>query len=169
MRRRSNKSTRRGNALIEFTLLGIPLTFITISIVAISVDMWEFHNLAFVTEATSRYISIHGATCAQNGNSCTITVGNVATFFQNDALALDPSKVIVTLTDGSGSTTCNPVNSCNSTSTQFPSATYNAVGSDVTVSATYILKNPIAIFWPPDTDRPADFTVAAKSRQRILF
>lgn len=160
---------RRGNALIEFTLLGIPLTFMTISIVAISIDMWEFHNLAFATEATARYVTLHGATCAANSNSCTITVGNVATFFEGAGLALSSGSVIVTLTDGSGTTTCNPVSTCASSSTQFPNASYNSVGNDVTVSATYVLKNPVAIFWPPDSDPPHDFTVGAKSRQRILF
>ena len=160
---------RRGNALIEFTLLGIPLTFMTISIVAISIDMWEFHNLAFATEATARYVTLHGATCTANSNSCTITVGNVATFFIGAGMALSSGSVILKMTDGSGTTTCNPASSCTGTSTQFPNASYNAVGNDVTISATYILKNPVAIFWPPSSDPPNDFTVGAKSRQRILF
>ena len=84
-----------------------------------------------------------------NGNTCTITVGNVATFFSTQAMALDASKVIVKMKDGSGTTTCNPVSSCNSTATQFPSASYNSVGSDITITATYGVKSPLAMFWPP--------------------
>ena len=160
---------RRGNALIEFTLLGVPLLFITISIVAVSIDMWEFHNLAYSVEQTARYVTVHGATCTQNTNSCTITVGNVATYFKTQALALDPTQVIVTITDGSGTTTCNPVNSCTGSATQFPNPANNSVGSDVTIKATYILKNPVVLFWPPDIDSPSDFTVGATSRQRIIF
>lgn len=160
---------RGGNSLIEFTLLGIPLLFITISLVAISVDMWEFHNLAFAAGETARYVTLHGKTCSQNGNSCTITVGNVATYFKGMALALDPGQTNLTLTDGSGSTSCNPVSTCTSSSTQFPNASYNSVGSDITIKATYTLKNPVALFWPPDTDKAGDFTVAAQSRQPILF
>jgi Flp pilus assembly protein TadG len=167
--RRRTKTARNGNSLIEFTLLGIPLLFMTLSIVEISIDMWEFHNLAFVTEATCRYTTMHGATCSQNGNSCTITVGSVATFFQNEAMALSPSAVVVNLTDGSGTTTCNPVNSCTSSATQFPNSSYNSVGSNVTISATYVLKNPVAIFWPPYADPPHDFNVGATSTQRIVF
>lgn len=162
-------SRRAGNALIEFTLLGIPLLFTTTSIVAVSIDMWEYHCLAYASEATARYITMHGATCSQNSNSCTITVGNVATYFKSQALALDPAQVIVNITDGSGTTTCNPANSCTASATRFPNAGYNSIGSDVTVKATYILKNPIAMFWPPNFDPPADFTVGATSRQRILF
>ena len=100
---------RRGNALIEFTLLGVPLLFITISIVAVSIDMWEFHNLAYSVEQTARYVTVHGATCTQNTNSCTITVGNVATYFKTQALALDPTQVIVMITDGSGTTTASSI------------------------------------------------------------
>src|SRR5438067_1963065 len=97
----SGKRRRAGNTLIEFTLLGIPLMFITISIVAVSIDMWEFHNLAYASEATSRYITLHGATCsattATSTNSCTITVGTVASYFKSQALALNADQVTVKL------------------------------------------------------------------------
>ena len=160
---------RNGNALIEFTLLGIPIIFITISIVSVSINMWEFHNLSYAVQATARYVTLHGDTCTRYGNSCVITVGNVATYFKGQALALDPTQVIVKLTDSSGTTTCNPVNNCTSSATQFPASSGNAVGSNVTVKATYVLRNPIALFWPPDEDLPSVFTVGATSRQRILF
>lgn len=169
----SGRRGRAGNTLIEFTLLGIPLMFITISIVAVSIDMWEFHNLAYASEATSRYVTLHGATCsattATATNNCTITVGAVASYFKAQALALNSDQVIVNLTDGSGTTTCNPVNSCTSSTTQFPNPLYNSVGSDITVKATYTLVNPIVLFWPPNTDPAGAFTVAATSRQRIVF
>ena len=163
---------RGGNALVEFTLLGIPVIFITISIVAMGLNMWEFHNLAYATESTARYISMHGATCG-SPNSCTLTIQSSANFFETQALALDPSLVKVIFTDGSGSTTCNPVKNCTTSSAgnlvKFPATNYNAVNSDISVSATYLLKNPIALYWPPDSDSSHDFTVGAVSKQRILF
>jgi Flp pilus assembly protein TadG len=158
---------RRGQSLVEFTLMGIPMVFVTISVVYMSVGMWQFHSLAYASDMTARYVSVHGATCAANGNTCTITVGNVATFFATQAMALDTSKVIVKLKDGSGTTTCSPVSSCNSTSTQFPNASYNSVGSDITITATYGVKSPLAMFWPPDVDWAHDYTLGAQSRQRI--
>jgi Flp pilus assembly protein TadG len=164
-----NPKSRLGNALIEFVLVGVPIIFITISIVEVSIDMWEYHSLAYATEVTARYVTTHGATCSANGNSCTITIGNVATYFAAQALALDSSKVIVKITDGSGTTTCNPVNTCNSTATQFPNASYNSVGSDIKIVSTYILRNPLALYWPPDVDAAGTFTVGATSRQRIVF
>ena len=163
------RKSARGNALIEFTLLGIPIIFITISIVCVSLDMWQYHNLAYATDLTARRITLHGATCSANGNSCTITVASVASYFASQALALDQSQVNITLTDGSGPTTCIVGITCSSNLAQFPGASYNSVGSDVTVKATYILKDPLAMYWPPNRDAASDFTVAATSRQRIIF
>ncbi|MGD1072428.1 MAG: hypothetical protein ABSB15_20070 [Bryobacteraceae bacterium] len=163
------RGNRRGDALIEFTLLGIPLVFATISVVEVGIDMWEFHNLAFVAGVTSRYISMHGATCAQNGNSCTITVGTIATFFIAEGKALNSGSAIMALTDGSGTTTCNPVSSCTSSATKFPNASYNSVGSNITVKATYTLTNPFFMYWAPETVAAHDFTVAASSQARIVF
>jgi Flp pilus assembly protein TadG len=165
----AGERARRGNALIEFTLLGIPIIFISLSIVSVSLDMWQFHSLAYSTEMTARYATVHGATCTANTNSCTITIGNMATYYASQALALDPAQVIVNFTDGSGTTTCNPVNSCNSNATQFPKAAYNSIGMDVKVVATYTLKNPFAMFWPPNSDPASAFSVSATSRQRIGF
>ena len=160
---------RRGNTLIEFTLLGIPMIFIMVSVVSVSIDMWQFLDLPYCVEETARYVTTHGQGCSQNGSNCLITVGNVAAFFESQTAALDPSQVNVTLTDGSGSTNCNPVSACGASSAQFPNAGYNSPGSDVKVQATYVLKNPIAMFWPPDKDGSHDFTVGATSRQRIMF
>lgn len=160
---------RSGQSLVEFTLMGIPMVFVTISVIYMSIGMWQFFSLAYASEMTARYVSLHGATCSQNGNTCTITVGNVATFFAAQAMALDTSKVIVKMTDGSGTTTCNPVSNCTSTSTQFPNTGNNSVGSDITITATYGVKSPLAMFWPPNIDWAHDYTVGALSRQRIMF
>ena len=161
---------RRGSALLEFTLLGVPVIFLITSVVSCSIDMWQFYTMEFAVESTARYIAVHGATCSANGNTCTIKVQDVATFFEGQSPALNTSKVNVTLTDGSGSTNCNPVTSCAATAAQFPAAANNAVSSDITVKATYPLTNPIAMFWPGTAGmRGANFTVGATSKQRILY
>ena len=103
-----NRKSRSGNTLIEFSLLGIPIVFITMTIVSVSIAMWQFHCLAYASEASAAYASVHGATCAQNGNSCSITIGNMATYFASQAIALPQSQVTVKFKDGSGTTTCNP-------------------------------------------------------------
>jgi Flp pilus assembly protein TadG len=161
---------RRGSALIEFTLVGIPVIFLTVSVLSISIDMWEFHELPHAVEMTARYAATHGQGCTQNSSTCGITVASMVTYFEGQNISLLPSLVNVTFTDGSGSTHCSPLTNCASSSATFPSAGHNAPGQDVTVYATYTLKNPVAMFWPSNAQGVWQaFTVGATSRQRILF
>ncbi len=166
----SRARNRRGSALLEFTLLGIPVLFLFTSVVTCSIDMWQFYTLSYAVEMTSRYAGMHGATCTQGTNTCTVNVGNVTTYLTRQAIALDTSKLNVTLTDGSGSTSCNPVTTCTSGTSRFPAAAYSTVGLDLTVKATYSLTNPIFMFWPGSGGTgPGSFTVGATSTQRIIF
>jgi hypothetical protein len=51
---RTRKQRQRGSAMIEFTLVGIPMIFLLISIFEISRAMWNYHTLAFaIREGTS--------------------------------------------------------------------------------------------------------------------
>ena len=162
-------AARRGTALIEFTLLGIPLLCVTTSVMSIGLDAWQYWSLAYATDATARYISMHGATCSQNSNACTIKTGQVAAFFESQSMALSSSSVDVSLTDSSGTTNCNPVSSCASGLVTFPASSANSVGSDITVQATYTLVNPIMMFWGNNHVSGNNYTVGAKSKVRIQF
>lgn len=169
LNRLTRSSARRGTALIEFTLLGIPLLCVTTSVMSIGLDAWQYWSLAYATDNTARYISMHGATCSQNNNVCTITTGQIASFFESQSMALSSASVDVTLTDSSGTTTCNPVSNCASGSAFFPANTANSVGSDITVQATYKLTNPITMFFGNNHVTGNDYTVGAKSKVRIQF
>jgi Flp pilus assembly protein TadG len=160
----------RGSALIEFALLGIPVIFVFTSVMTVALDMWQYASLAYSTETTARYIVMHGRTCSQNGNSCTLTVGNIASFFDAQGVSLDPAAVNMTLKSAISTTTCNPLTSCSGNATQFPNSTENGLNFDVTVTATYAVSSPIAMFWPGASAVGAgNFTLMAKSRQRIIF
>jgi Flp pilus assembly protein TadG len=163
---------RRGATFIEFTLLGIPAIFLFTSIAMCSIDMWQFYTLSYAVQQTARYAALHGISCTQNGNSCQVTRAQVATTFENAALALVPASTTVYLTDGSGTITCAPVSSCPSSGTYFPANSYNSTGSNITVKATYSLTNPIFMYWPGSGSSGVaanTFTVAATSTQEILF
>jgi len=166
---KAREKKRRGSALIEFSITFVPLLFLQMSIVSVALNMWEFHSLDYAVDSTTRYITVHGQGCSQNGNSCTVTVGNIISFFQAQALGADATQVSLTLTDGSGSTTCSPITSCSSSTTQFPNASYNSPGSDITLNASFTMRNPLAMYWPPASNGPHDFTVYANSRQRMAF
>ena len=161
------KSSRRGTAAIEFAFVGVPMILVTISVVSIALEMWQYSSLSYATESTARYISMHGASCRQNGNTCGITVGDVATYFAGQAIGMGASQLTLTLTDGSGSTNCAPpYTSCETSSSAFPALTANNVGSDITVKATIPVTNPISMFWARDT---SSYNLGATSTQRIAF
>jgi Flp pilus assembly protein TadG len=167
--RRGDKG-RRGSALLEFTLVGIPILFVSTSVMAAGLNMWQFHNLAYATQMTARYAAMHGRTCTQNGNSCTVTVGNLAAYFEGQAMALDASKVNLKLQSLSETIQCNPLNTCASSTTVFPNASDNGVKFDIVLTAVYPVTNPIAMFWPgAGSVNAATFNLYATSRQMIIF
>lgn len=159
------RQSQRGTALIEFALTGVLLLMLIVSTVSVALDMWQYSTLSYVVETTARYVTLHGSSCTQNGNTCGITVGNVATYFANQARGLS-SEVTLTLTDSSGSTTCAPpFTSCESSGSSFPASTANNVGNDITIRATYPISNPMSMFWRGN----ATFDVGVTSTQQIAF
>jgi Flp pilus assembly protein TadG len=165
-----SRTGRRGNVMIEFVLITVPVLFMTISIVEASIAMWQYHSMVYAVDATARYVTTHGRGCTRSGNTCSITVGNVTTLISTLAAALEDSKLNVTLTTASGATTCNPVNTCFSSTTQFPPATANGINSDITIAATYPVTSPLPLFWPgAGSSMTGVLTLGASSRQRINF
>lgn len=113
---------------------------------------------------------MHGRSCTQNGNTCTVTVGDIAAYFEGQALALDSSKLNLKLQSLSETINCNPLNSCNSNTTVFPNSADNGVKFDIVMTATYPVTNPIAMFWPGvGSVMPSTFNLFATSRQMIVF
>ena len=50
----------RGNATIEFTLVGIPLVFVLISTIEMARGMWIYHTLAYAVKEGTRYAVARG-------------------------------------------------------------------------------------------------------------
>jgi Flp pilus assembly protein TadG len=170
---RRNSKARRGSAMVEFVLAGVAGAFILISTVALSYGMWNYHTLAYAVHEATRYAAVHGQGCTNTGNSCTITVANIATKFQNSAIGVPPGSVNVTLTTDSGvQTTCNPLNSCSSNATVWPPATnkQNRAGKNITIAAKYTYSSPLLFFWPgAGSQRFGTVVFPATSTQRILY
>jgi Flp pilus assembly protein TadG len=107
----SSRRNQTGRSLIEFTLVGIPLILILISVIDMSIAMWDYHTLAYAVREGARYASTKGQGCTYSGNTCGITVANVAQQIASAGLGLVPGQLKVTLTSSAGSVTCNPVSS----------------------------------------------------------
>lgn len=161
---------RRGFGVVEFTMAAIPVIFMTTSIIEMSLESWKFHSMMYAIQVAARYACQHGRTCSQNGNTCTIEVETVANMISQQAPSLDPSLLNVTLTANGASTTCDPLNSCFSTATQFPSSTNNQVGLPITISATYPMHNPLPMLWFGSQGSSGHvFTLGATTTQLIVY
>src|SRR5690348_5429965 len=127
------KNRRQGQAFIEFVLVGIPVILLAISVVTVSIDMWQYDDLAYGVQATARYVAMHGRTCIQDSSSCTLAVSDITSYLTSRTLALDPAKAQLTLKGATSTTVCNPVSSCSANSSQFPSSSDNGPNFDITV------------------------------------
>jgi hypothetical protein len=164
------KKRQRGIAFIEFTIVGVPIVFLTTSITEMSLESWNFHSMVYAIEVADRYACDHGRTCSKNGNTCTIRVQDVASLISHPAPGLDSSLMNVTLTTHSTSTNCLPLNACFTNTTQFPSTTDNGVGLDIKISATCAMHNPVSMLWFGSAGTAiGTFTVGTTTRQNIVY
>lgn len=144
------KRGRRGNALIEFTLVGIPMLFLWVSVIEMGRAMWQYHTIQYACKMTAAYASVHGATCA-SPNSCLKNMSDVVGVFQTNAIGVPMDKVALKLVSQSGSVTCTQVSTCSSNgswSTTWPPTSDNAVGNAVQVRADYTFSTALSMFWP---------------------
>jgi hypothetical protein len=156
--------------MIEFVLYGIPALLLIISTVQIAISMWQFHTIEEAVQVAGRYVSTHGRGCSQNSNSCTTTVGVITRLVKTNAPGVDPSVLNLTLSSFSNTIACNPLSTCLSSITQFPSSTDNGVNSDINISATYAFANPLLMLWPGSAPVAiGGYTLGASTTQRILF
>ena len=159
---------RKGNAIIEFTLVAIPLIFIQISVVEICRGMWDYHSLSQAVKAATRAAATRGAGCA--GTACAMTVGQIATTISNYAIGMPASALNVTLTSNAGDVTCNPLSTCTSSGTVWPPAGGNTAGSDIVISGSYNFTSMLMMFAPGTNGMQfSGVTFTAKSRQVLLF
>lgn len=159
---------QRGNNVIEFTLVAIPLIFVLISIMEMCRGMWDYHSLAQAVKAASRAASTRGQGCA--GSGCATTVGQIAGTISGYALGMPPSALNVTLTSTAGSVNCNPLSTCIGNNTVWPPAGGNAVGSDIVISGSYQFTSMLMMFVPGTGGMQfSGVTFTAESRQTLLF
>jgi Flp pilus assembly protein TadG len=180
-----NHRSEWGNQTLEFTMVGIPLTFILFSIANMSLSMVTMHTMQEAVEQGARYVATRGSDCSSGSNTCTVTVEQIATLISVASAGISASKMNVTLTpaaDTSNAISCSPLNtclagcggSCNANlTTVWPTSTNsdNAPGKDIIISATCAVNAPMLLFWPGNssTKNIGSTTYSAYSRQRLMF
>ncbi len=136
--------------MVEFAIAGIAGVTLLISTVQLGLVMWNYHTLAQAVHETNRYIASHGRSCTTGGNNCAITVGDVANRLKSLAIGLPDSKLSMTLSAQSGATvTCNPLSSCENSTTQWPPVAHldNGPGNPTKLTAKINLTPAIVALW----------------------
>jgi len=176
-----NSRARRGQNLIEFTLVGIPIIFLLVSIFEISRGMWMYHTLAYSVKVGVRYASVHGFNCGPNSglptvNTCQVKMGpssgnpadcnyavsppvapatlpTIATVIWCAAVGADPNATTLTFTDLSGTSAACSLNACPATT--WPTNSGYHIGSPISIQIITPFNSMIAMFWPGA--RPTSF------------
>ncbi len=149
-RPRRPRSRCRGNSLLEFTLVGIPLIFALISTFELARGMWLYDTAAFAIKSGTRYAVVHGQDCTLGSNSCAVSISQIASVIQSAGVGLPADSLTLTFTPAAGSATTCVLNDCiaNYTGTMWPPATANAVGKTLKISAVFPFQSIIVMFWP---------------------
>jgi hypothetical protein len=173
------RTSQRGNTLVEFTLIGIPVVFILLSIFEMSRMMWTYHTLAHAVKEGVRYAVVHGdlrgkACLPSPAPPCVSTVASVATAIRDSGVGLIPNQLRLSMRSGATVIATNSVPQLISTggATVFPPAGFDGEqGVDVTVTATYNFFSVIALFWPGAGPyiQYGNVTLPASSTERIEF
>jgi len=162
------RRSERGSAIVEFTLSTVPILFVTVSLIQMSLGMWNYHTIAETVKAVTRTTSVRGAGCASL--ACAMNVGQITQLIATKGIGLTTSSLNVTLTDNNGAISCNPVTTCYTSTTVWPRSGANSLNQLVSISATYSFSSAIAMFVPSKgSTRFGTVTLGAISQQVIDF
>jgi Flp pilus assembly protein TadG len=141
-------SRQRGSSLIEFTLVGIPVIFLLLSSFEVARGMWTYHTLAAAVKRGTRYTVVHGQNCSLSGNTCTVTIAQIAAQIESAGPGLLPGQMSLTFTPATGSPVSCALSSCLSNSTTWPPSTANSPGTNVTIAGSYPFRSIASMLWP---------------------
>lgn len=179
-----------GNAILEFTLIGIPILFVLISIFEMSRGMWLYQTMAYAVKAGNRFTVVHGQNCSEVRNCCAVQIQQIAERIRDAGVGLIPEDMQnVTFTSTSSTITCSTLAACLPTGSSADRTTYwptmaaphcidtsttfdggAAVGLPLVISAQYPFRSALAFFWPgAGTFTFGTFLMGASSRERIYY
>jgi Flp pilus assembly protein TadG len=165
---RSRRSSgQRGNAMLEMSLVFLPLMFSIFSIFELSRAMWTYHTLAMAVKKGVRVAMVHGDRCAEASTDCPVSVATLVQTIKQNGVGLDSSVLQLTFVAGTQSLTCTPADTCTTNSSNWPPVPFNVVGETVSISAKYGFNSVLSSMWPGQAT--STFNLAAKSTEVIQF
>lgn len=179
-------ASRRGNAFLEFTLVGIPLMFILISTFEVARVLWQYNTAAHAVREGVRFAAVHGNNCAVTPNSCTTTIQQVAQRIAFHGAGVVPADLVNVEfiwgeADQPAAFTCSDLQTC--LNGGGPAAQYwpgPAPGGTlisgaffrmpITIRAQYRMRSAIALFWPGSRPVQAGtFLLPVSSTEMVHF
>ncbi|HWD00235.1 MAG TPA: TadE family protein [Candidatus Sulfopaludibacter sp.] len=143
----ARRKGQTGSAIVEFTMTGIPMMFVVISMVQMAIGMWNYHTLQYALKKGGSYLSVHGSATGYCLNN-TCRVQDVATVIAQYATGLNPNNVNMTFIPVTSSVdhtttgtaiTCK-LNVCKTTTTAFPNG-----APEFEIKAEYQFKNALGM------------------------
>jgi hypothetical protein len=154
------RSSRRGNTIIEFTMVGIPVLFLLISVFEMSRGMWMYHTLGSAVREGVRYAVTHGNSCNIYPNGCVVRISDIAARIRGYAIGFTPAQIEnLTFTSATRTITCATLADCltgeGAGSSYWPAGPPGAVidiggnkRSPLEIRADFRFESSIAMFWP---------------------
>lgn len=182
----ASRKKQRGNTVIEFTLVGIPVIFMLISIFEISRGMWLYHTLAHSIKEGTRFAIVHGSNCNVYPSNCAVTIRDIAERIRRSAVGFVPDELqeLEFVSASRGTFTCTTLAACLDSGSPgdlyWPAGPPGSAIEDypdgrqfawVEIRAKYPFRSAIAMFWP-GAGRGQNFGMfwlPASSRDRIQY
>jgi Flp pilus assembly protein TadG len=176
----SGSRRRRGNAVIEFTLVGIPTMLMLICIFEVSRGMWLYQTLGNCVREGTRTAIVRGYNCETGFNNCKLTIGQIALAMQEMGAGLDQGQLLITMQNMSagGNTVISTAGDGERTlaahladATVWPAGVGSVMNNDIRIIAKYPFRTPLVFFWPGSAPSRFQgiFWLSADSRDKIQF
>ena len=164
---------RRGSAMLEFVLSGIPMIFVWIGIVQMSLGMWHYQTLQYATKRAGNYVAHHGSFYIAAGNSA-VRIQDAANVLAHAAVGVPASSITVTWTAtpavGATTTVTCVLSACKTNTTTWPPVAASFPGSNITIKTDYVFHSSLAMFVPgKGSVRFNAANLAGYTRQRVMF
>ena len=166
---------RRGQSLLEFTLVGIPMIFVLISIFEIARGMWIYHTLAYAVKEATRLAIVKGSSYVYATGGQFVTVGRIVQEVRQAGvgLPLDDADSEIWLTSAdTGVIHCKPAASCLTNGDRWPPEGVSSRNLPVSIEVVVPFRSALAMFWPISGERARVFGVTwlrARSQDLIQF
>lgn len=142
-----------GSSLVEFTLVGIGLVFVLISIFEMARGMWIYHTLAHTSKEATRFLIVHGKECQKRASCQTLSSqAELAARIRYHGVGLLPEQLDVQVSISNSGTPVIPSGGgyarLNTLTATTPWSTAADVGQPVQVGLRYPFNSALAMLWP---------------------